>query len=269
MSVSVEPTRSAHIWRFMAAYFRRYLRGHMNAVRLSRAGPSPSDGFSGPLVVYCNHPSWWDPAVLIVLSERLFPGREAFAPFDAAMLARYRIFGRIGAFPVDLTSRRGAAQFLAASRAILARPNRILWVTAQGRFADVRLRPLGLRPGVAHLAEIAPAATFLPLALEYAFWDERGPEAFCAFGVPLSASELLALPRSERLARLESALTGILDTLSADVIQRDPARFVSLLDGRRGIGGVYDLWRRLQAWKKGDVFDPAHRPEQGCERASS
>ena len=58
----------------------------------------------------------------------------------------------------------------------------MIWITAQGRFADVRARPLGLRPGVARLAEIAPDALFVPLALEYAFWDERGAEAFAAFG---------------------------------------------------------------------------------------
>lgn len=101
----------------------------------------------------------------------------------------------------------------------------MIWITAQGRFQDVRARPLGLRGGVARLPEIAPDALFVPLALEYAFWEERGGEAFAGFGAPVSGAELLALPRAERLARMEADLTATLDRLSADVIAREAARF--------------------------------------------
>ena len=45
-------------------------------------------------------------------------------------------------------------RFLEVSTRLLADPNRMLWVTAQGRFADPRLRPLGLRGGVAHLVDV-------------------------------------------------------------------------------------------------------------------
>ncbi|ARO57050.1 protein of unknown function [Methylorubrum extorquens] len=253
------PERSARLWRFMAAYFDRFVRRHLNALRLARWGVPAGITGTAPLVIYANHPAWWDAAILIVAADRLFPGRESFAPIDAAMLEKYGIFRKLGAFPVDLNSARGGAQFLSAARAILAAPNRAIWITAQGRFADVRTRPLGLKPGVARLAEMAPEATFLPLAVEYAFWDERGAEAFLAFGQPLTAAELLALPRPERLARMETVLTATLDRLSADVIARDPARFETLLAGRRGVGGVYDGWRRLAAVLTGRRFEPGHR----------
>lgn len=258
---SPPPERSGPLWRFMSAYFDRFVRRHLNALRLARWGAPPAGDRRGPLVIYANHPAWWDAATLIVAAARLFPERESFAPIDAAMLEKYGIFRKLGAFPVDLDSARGAAQFLSAARAILARPDRVLWITAQGRFADVRVRPLGLKPGVARLAEIAPEATFLPLAVEYAFWDERGAEAFLAFGAALPAADLLALPRPERLARLETALTATLDRLSADVIARDAARFETLLAGRRGVGGIYDGWRRLAAALTGRRFEPGHRDD--------
>ncbi|CAO4174688.1 lysophospholipid acyltransferase family protein [Methylorubrum aminovorans] len=259
------PERSPRFWRFMAAYFDRFVRRHLNALRLARWGVPAEVTGAGPLVIYANHPAWWDAAILIVAADRLFPGRESFAPIDAAMLEKYGIFRKMGAFPVDLDSARGGAQFLSASRAILGAPNRAIWITAQGRFADVRVRPLGLKPGVARLAEIAPEATFLPLAVEYAFWDERGAEAFLAFGPPLSAAALLALPRPERLAQLEAALTATLDRLSDDVVTRDPDRFETLLAGRRGVGGVYDGWRRLAAALAGRRFEPGHRNDDGAE----
>ncbi|WP_193316451.1 lysophospholipid acyltransferase family protein [Methylorubrum populi] len=243
----------------MSAYFDRFVRRHMNALRLARWGRPAGIAAGAPVVIYANHPAWWDAAILIVAADRLFPERESFAPIDAAMLEKYGIFRKMGAFPVDLDSARGGAQFLSAARAILAPSERVLWITAQGRFADVRARPLGLKPGVARLAEIAPEAVFLPLAVEYAFWDERGAEAFLAFGAPMRAADLRALPRPERLARMETALTATLDRLSGDVIARDPARFETLLSGRRGVGGVYDGWRRLAAALTGRRFEPGHR----------
>ncbi|MDR7038377.1 1-acyl-sn-glycerol-3-phosphate acyltransferase [Methylobacterium sp. BE186] len=254
------------LWRFMVAYFDRFLRRHLNAVRLARWGRPDGAAHPGPIVVYCNHPAWWDAVTLILLGARLFPGRIHHAPFDADALERYAVFRRMGAFGVDLDSRRGAAQFLSASRAILGRPGRMLWITAQGRFADVRARPLGLRPGVARLPEIAPDALVLPLALEYAFWEERGAEAFAAFGTPIPAADLLALPRPARLARLEADLGATLDRLSADVIAREPGRFVGLVSGAKGVGGVYDSWRRLRALMAGRRFDAAHRAAGEAKR---
>lgn len=243
----------------MVAAFTRFFRRHMNGLRLARGrGPSLPPG-AGPLVVYTNHPAWWDAAVGLLAADRLLPAYESYAPIDAEMLRSYRVFGRIGAFGIDLDSPRGAAAFLSASADVLAQPNRALWVTAQGRFADVRERPLGLRAGVARLPELAPDAWFLPLAFEYAFWVERGAEAFMAFGAPIRGRDLLALPREARRRRLEGDLTQVLDSLSAEVRSRDPGRFEPILDGKPGIGGIYDGWRRARALMRGEAFDPAHR----------
>jgi 1-acyl-sn-glycerol-3-phosphate acyltransferase len=245
----------------MALWFERFLRRHLNGLRLARRGEPPALDGTGPLVVYSNHPAWWDAAVYIVLAHRLFPGLKSFAPIDAAMLAKYGVFARIGAFGVDLDRPRGAAAFLRASEAVLSRPDRALWVTAQRRFADVRERPLALRPGIAYLAARVPEARFVPLAIEYAFWTERGAEALVAFGPAERNRDLAALPRVERLARLEAGLARTMDRLAQDGIARDPARFRAIVPGRPGIGGVYDGWRRAKAMLHGRRFDPAHREE--------
>jgi 1-acyl-sn-glycerol-3-phosphate acyltransferase len=254
----------------MAAYFRRYLVRHMNAWRIARSGEFRLPAGAGPIVVYANHPSWWDAAIVVVAAAEFLPAHASFAPLDEAMLGKYGVFGRIGAFGVDIESPRGAAAFLAAATDILSRPDRALWITAQGRFADVRERPLGLKAGVARLPEIAPDALFVPMAIEYAFWEERGAEAFVAFGPPVTGRELLALPRPARRDRLEADLTATLDRLSRDVQARDPNRFRVLLQGRAGIGGVYDGWRRLAASWRGRPFDPSHSIRPGTVgRASS
>jgi 1-acyl-sn-glycerol-3-phosphate acyltransferase len=241
----------------MVSTFRRYFTRHMNALRIAPWG-MPAVPPQGPVIIYSNHPAWWDAAVYILVADRFFPAYESYAPIDAAMLKQYGIFGRIGAFGVDLESPRGAADFLKAGAEILSARNRALWITAQGRFGDVRERPLGLKPGVARLVERAPDCTILPLAIEYGFWLERGAEAFIAFGEPMRGQDLVNLPRPARLERLENELTATLDHLSADVQRRDPARFRVVLEGRAGVGGFYDGWRRMAAALRGRTFDPSH-----------
>ena len=119
---------------------------------------------------------------LVLLARRLLPGLRGLRADRRRDAEEYGFFERIGVFGVEPDSPRGAAAFLRAATEMLSRPDRLLLITAQGRFTDLRERPLGLRPGVARLAEVAPDARFLPLAVEYAFWTERGAEALAAFG---------------------------------------------------------------------------------------
>jgi 1-acyl-sn-glycerol-3-phosphate acyltransferase len=241
----------------MVPTFRRVFTRHMNALRISRWG-MPAVPRQGPLIVYSNHPGWWDAVIFVLAADRFFSDYESYAPIDAAMLRRYGVLGRIGAFGIDLESSRGAAHFLKAGADILSAPNRAFWITSQGRFVDVRERPLGLKGGVARLVERAPACTVLPLAIEYGFWLERGAEACIAFGEPMRGDDLSRLPRPTRLQQLEGALTATLDRLSADVRSRDSDRFQPLIEGRAGIGGIYDGWRRLRSTMQGRTFDPSH-----------
>jgi 1-acyl-sn-glycerol-3-phosphate acyltransferase len=250
--------RSARVLRFFNLYFRRYFIRHMNAMRLARWGGLRIAAGQGPVVVYSNHPAWWDAAVYILAADLLLPAHESYAPIDAAMMEKYGFFGRIGAYGVDLESPAGAARFLAASADILSRPNRAIWLAAQGRFVDVRDRPIGLKPGIGRLPELNPETIFVPLAIEYGFWDERGGEAFLAFGAPIAGAELAAQGRAARRDRLEAALTETLDRLGDDVRSRNPERFEIVLSGRAGVGGVYDWWKRLRAGARGEAYDPSH-----------
>ena len=251
--------RDPRLHAFFAYIFRRAIRADFHALRLDRESVVPEPD-APHLVIYANHPSWWDAALYNVLHPMLFGRRPGFAPLDAAMLEQYRFMGRIGAIGVDQSTRAGAAAFLSTCAYVMEAPERMLWVAAQGEFADARRRPLALRPGLAHLAARAPQAQFVPLAVEYTFWDERTPEALIRFGLPVPASELVSLGKAEGATRLEAALTETLDALAENAISRDPARFRTLLSGRVGVGGVYDLWRRARALASGRRFEAAHNP---------
>jgi 1-acyl-sn-glycerol-3-phosphate acyltransferase len=253
------PARFA-FYRFV---FGRTARRHLRAVRVAGWGGPPPDDPSRPLVVYANHPSWWDGVAFMLYSTELFPGRRMVIPMEAAALSRYGFMRRIGVFGVEQHSARGAAAFLRTARAVLAEPSHMLWMNAPGRFMDVRERPVPMAPGLVRLAELAPAARFLPLALEYPFWSERAPEMLAAFGPPVEGTALAAMDRGARAEALAGALEAAMDRLAEDAMARDPARFRNVLRGREGMGGIYQGWRRLQAALRGTPFDPRHDPSVG------
>ncbi len=251
--------RSEPLFRLFAFYIRWYASRNFHAVRLSRSG-APRATPGRPLIVYSNHPSWWDPAIYILLCDMLFPRYAGFGPMDAAALGKYRLLERMGVFGVPLDDRRGAAIFLHTALAVLERPSAMLWITAEGAFTDARIRPVRLRPGLAHLARRVPGTTILPLAIEYSFWNESRPEALLRFGEPLESS---SEPSSaEWLDRLERSLTQTMDTLSTEAATRDPALFQPLVRGGAGIGGIYDAWRWSLAALHGRKFDPSHEGER-------
>ncbi len=250
-------------------YLRWYFSRNFHAVRVERGGlPMAAPG--RPLIVYSNHPSWWDPALFALLTRTLFPGRAGYGPMEAEALGKYRVLRRIGVFGIE-PGARGAARFLRTSLDLLAEPATLLWITAEGGFTDARQRPVRLRPGIAHLAR-RTRAVILPLAIELPFWNERKPEALVRFGPPLTAAIApLPLERGERLGEggsvaswtetLEQALTSCMDALAAAAMSRDPARFITIVTGEVGVGGIYDLWRRAAAWGTGRRFDASHGGE--------
>ena len=249
--------RTPWLVRGFGRYLVRYLRRHVHAVRISRAGPAPApDG--RPMVVYMNHPSWWDPLICIHLATTLYPRQEGYGPIDAAVLGSYRFFERIGLFGVEQDTARGARTFLRTSEAILRDPDRMLWITAEGFFTDPRQRPVVLRPGIGHLAYRNAGIRLVPLAIEITFWDQRTPEVLLRFGESIEPDA--SCPRSavQWTRHLAGQLERTMDALAAEAMQRHGGAFDVLLASRPGVGGIYDMWRRLKALLRGERFRPEH-----------
>ena len=245
-------------WRWLFHGFRWYvprvLRKTFTAVRLDAAShPWPADG--QPVLVVLNHPSWHDPLVMCLLSFAL-PTDEQYAAIESSMLTKHRVFGKIGFIGVDTQSVRGAAEFLRTAAAILARPEHVLWVTAQGRFVDPRVRPLGLRSGVGHVARAMPAGWVVPVAVEYPFWDVARPEALVHVGAPLATGANPGRSGKQWMATIEAALTAAADALAAAATTRDPALFVTLLDRASSGRAQADILSRMAASARGRTFRP-------------
>ncbi len=147
-------------------------------------------GIAGPLLIYLNHPSWWDPITCLLLAKELLPERSHYAPIDAAALARYGFFAKLGFYPV--------AHSVAGTRVFLAHiagdPQRSTGLPVDHCARKVRRRTrasaLCCCPGSRTSRTPDPSFTAVPLALEYCFFEERKPEVLASFGPPIASHGL-------------------------------------------------------------------------------
>ncbi len=253
------PVISGFLVRWFRWYARGYVGKHFSQVRLL-AENLPVLPASIPVIVFVNHASWWDPMLCLMIAERFFDRRNCYAPIDARALEKYAFFRKLGFFGVEQGTPRGAVQFLRTGEAVLARRGSMLWLTPQGRFVDQRSRPITFEPGLAHLVHRTNDVILLPLAFDFTFGIERKPEVAARFGPWIRKSDVSPTVDSVEgwNAFLEGALTQSQDRLAREVQRGNGHAFIPLQRSESGIGGVYDLWRRLKAWTRGRRFIAEH-----------
>lgn len=254
------PRIHKRLLKLFSGYVDWYLRRNFHCVRVAAAGYARMAGRQ-PLLICLNHPSWWDPLVALELASFYFPARDHYGPIDASALKRYGFFRKLGLFGVEPGTASGAAMFLRMGEAALARPSSVFWVTAQGHFADPRVRPIGLRSGTGHLLTRVRNVTVLPVAIEYPFWEERFAEVLVRFGEPIAVDDGAARTAEEWTILVSAGLEAAQDQLATHAMARDRNAFEVLTSGRVGIG-VYDLWRTVIAAIRGQKFHSAHGPER-------
>jgi 1-acyl-sn-glycerol-3-phosphate acyltransferase len=224
---------------------------------VSRAGGFPELP-RRPVVIVVNHPAWWDPLIGLILTETMPRWRVHFAPIEGQGLAQYRFLERLGFFGIEAGTTRGGLTFLRKSLAILSASESMLWITAQGDFVDPRDRPVVLKPGIGHLAHRLTGAVLVPLAVEYPFWNDRCPEALVRFGPPIAVESARAQSSAEWTAAIARSLEATQDELADEARRRDPGAFITVLGGTAGVGGVYDMWRRLRSMLGARPFRAEH-----------
>ena len=229
-------------------FLRPFLKRHFQAVAVeSDSRERLAFAADEPLIIYGNHPSWWDPLIAHFLNRSLFPERQFYAPIDADALEQYSVFGKLGFYGVRMNTNSGAAGFLKQTTAILKSGHSAVWITPEGRFADVRDHDAELMPGLAHICKKMDVGKVVPLALEYPFWEERLPLCLAMFGNPVSIAENEGRSKQEWRDRLSAELRGTQQQLSQLVIGRSSEPFDDLLKGKTGAGMFYDSFRRTRS----------------------
>ncbi len=254
------PHVSSSLVKLFSSYACGYVRRHFHTLRILKTGLPPRD-LEHSLVIFLNHASWWDPLICLLLAREFLTDRTSFAPIEGSMLKRYGFFKHLGFFGVESQTAMGARQFLRSMRSILASSRNAVWITPQGRFMDVRQRPLRLQKGLGALATQSPNTVFLPLAVEYAFWNQSRPEILVSFGDPIISSHEMPGDSKEWTRRFGDALESVQEELAARSCRRDSSEWIVLNRGKSGVNLIYDSWRWLRARISREEFVREHRAE--------
>jgi 1-acyl-sn-glycerol-3-phosphate acyltransferase len=262
------PAVSQFLYRGFAWYSRRLVARRFDALRVVM-DTVPEIPAGQPLLVYGNHSSWWDPLVAVLVNEQFFSPRQFHAPIDAAALQGYAVLKRLGFYPVTRKSASGARDFCRKTKALLTQTNTAVYITPQGRFVDVRDEQ-PFETGLAHVASRLGRGAIVPMAVEYTFWNESTPEILVEFGGPFDASspEMAARTKTEWNDLLERELRRTQFSLARKGMARDPAPFKSIIRGRVGEGGLYDVARRLKTLVVGKRFRAAHDVDAAARGAA-
>lgn len=232
-------------------FARRSVRRQFDRVWLQVLGPLPDPKYSGPLILYLNHSSWWDGYMMYLIHRVVLRGRyDVHLLMEEKQLRSYRFFTWSGAFSVNRHDPEDAlrAQRYAA-RLLRARPNRALFIFPQGKIVPNDQRPLVTYPGIARIVALAGEVTLCPVALRYEFLGQQWPHAFIRIG----PAHRPANPQDQAatLAEITSRLTAAVDALRDDVVGQRMDRFAPLLQGRRGIDKTWDAVRDLLRLRRG------------------
>jgi 1-acyl-sn-glycerol-3-phosphate acyltransferase len=165
-------------------------------------------GGDQPVLVYANHPGFWDGLVLHELATAW--GREPFCMVEAQNLKRFPFLARLGAFSIRPGEPASTAESFRYARSLLERPRAALFVFPQGRLSVPGSGPLLLQRGVEVLARRS-GVPCVPLALRYAFLDSERPDVLVATGGAHRPA-----PTSELTARLDERLGEVAGATSLE-----------------------------------------------------
>lgn len=256
--------------RWLARHAERRLRRTFAEVHVAGLEVVRDLARTRPVLVVANHTAWWDPMLVLMLSERVL-GLDGYALMDATNLRRFRFFALVGAFGVDLGDPRDGARAIRHAARLLDRPGRAVWMFPQGGERPLH-EPLVFRPGAAHIARLAPHAVVVPLGLTYAFGATERPRAWAAFGPPLEpASHPSDAVRAQcdavtqQLQRIQACLSGCGEKAFASVVTTRRSRLSAwsstALD--RLVGRL--VLQQASAPQPEHALPPPHPP--GAERA--
>ncbi|MBE0644285.1 MAG: lysophospholipid acyltransferase family protein [Bacteroidetes bacterium] len=231
--------KSPLVERVMTAYFTRRLRHRFAAVHLKGAENVPVDGGGVPVVLYANHPGWWDAVLPLVLSRKHFR-HDAYAMMEEEQVARYGFFRKVGCFSVVRENPRAAMRSLQYAADLLRGSSRALWVFPQGVLTSAEKRPLRFYTGTARLLRDIGEVIAIPVAFRYEFVEDELPEAFIACGSPWHIRDGERVDIRLTTGIMEQLLNHEMLVQREDVMERDLSSYTTILTGKQSINQWWD-----------------------------
>ena len=212
----LEAKKSAAFEKIFSIYNGNLLRRRFHSFQVSGLDFLLNKNPHLPLIIYCNHSSWWDGLIAFQISYEV--GLQSFMMMEEKQLRRLFLFRLLGAFSVVRENPRSALKSVNYSAELLKKDSRnTLWIFPQGEILPYDLRPLKFYNGLAKIIEKIGNCTTISLSMRYEFLGEFKPQIFVKIREPKNISESEKIDIRKLSERFTEQMTENLDNLKRDI----------------------------------------------------
>jgi chlorobactene lauroyltransferase len=216
----LKANKSVIFEKLFAIYNKNLLKRRFSSFQVSGLDFLFDKSTNFPLIIYCNHSSWWDGLIAFQISKET--SLDSFMMMEEKQLRKLFPFRLLGAFSVIREKPRAAFKSLNYSAELLKEnPARTLWIFPQGEILPNDVRPLKFYRGLARIVEKVGKCSAVSLSMRYEFLGHFKPQIF----VKIEAPDLISVDDNFDLSRLTGKLaerlTENLDSLKNDIIKQN------------------------------------------------
>jgi len=223
----LEANKSKFFEKIFSVYNGNLLKRRFYSIQVSGLDFLLTKNINIPLIIYCNHSSWWDGLVAFQISQKT--NLDSFVMMEEKQLKNLFLFRRLGAFSVIREKPREAIKSINyAAKLLIENSARTLWIFPQGEILPNDLRPIKFFNGLSKIIEKVGTCLVTSLSIRYEFLGEFKPQIFVKIEEPNLISIETGFNVKQLTEELTESLTGNLDLLKHDIINQNLAGYTSI-----------------------------------------
>lgn len=217
----LEAKKSKWFEKIFAVYNRNLFKRRFSALRVE--GIENIKSF--PVVIYCNHSSWWDGLVAFEISK--ISKIDSYIMMEEKQLLNLQLFRKLGAFSVVRENPRKAIESIDyAANLLQEKTERAVWIFPQGKILPNDSRPFAFYNGISRIVEEVGDCYILPIAIRYEFFGEWKPEVLVKIGKSEQPNFKKNKGFKENLAK---GLETLLDEIKLDIVNENMEHYRNIL----------------------------------------
>lgn len=211
-----------------AVYNRNLLKRRFNSFKVAGLDTLLKKSPDVPLILYCNHSSWWDGLTAFQISRQC--GFDSYIMMEEKNLKKLFLFRKLGAFSVVRENPRQAIASINYSAKVLqSDERRTLWIFPQGEILPNDARPIYFFNGLSRIVEKLSECQTAAVAMRYEFRGAFKPDIFVKISEIEVTKNKSKVKAGELTAKFASKLTETLNELKNDIAADNVASYVEML----------------------------------------
>jgi len=223
----LEANKSKVFEKIFSIYNRNLLKRRFYSFQVLGLDYLLNKKINEPLIIYCNHSSWWDGLITFQISREA--KLDGFWMMEEKQLKNLFLFRKLGAFSVIREKPREALKSIGyAAKLLVERSKRTLWIFPQGEILPNDLRPIKFYNGLSKIIKKVGNCSITSLSIRYEFLGEFKPQVFVKIEEPKMISVSDDFNVKQLTEKFAKNLTDNLNSLKSDVTNKNTVNYKSI-----------------------------------------